>query len=208
MQIIKSKHLCIYKLIIVIFLLACLGFVVDAEAKIDVGEQVIYNANHSIFLVSITGETQGLITQGNLSAESIGTLYNPAWEDFIIGLALSGDLMVPTDEAGNPIGKPAHSKLRIAKYFDKCSPLLRKALIDSEKLDVLINFFRLTQEGKTELYFTIELKEALVVEISSGADVNNVADFYMYKHTEGVTFVYKTITWNHQVSGTSFTDNW
>ena len=115
MQILKSKHLCIYKVIIVICFLICLGFSVNAEAKVDTGELVINGADQSVFLVWIKGDT--LITKDNGSEASIGPLYVHGWEDYILGLALSHGIVVPTDETtGAPVGKPIHNKLMIVKY--------------------------------------------------------------------------------------------
>jgi type VI secretion system secreted protein Hcp len=205
----KSKKMSIYKSLVCCFIIVYLVFPGDTEAKIDTGESILYGADHSSFMISIEGENQGLITKKNGTQISMGNLWFEAFQDFIYGLGLSHGVEVPTDQTtGIPIGPPIHHELRLSKYFDKCTPLLYQALISGEKLKVIIKFYRVTPTGSTEHYFTIELIDAYIVDIESGADVRSESGFSQYQHTEGVSFVYKTATWTHELVGTSTTDDW
>lgn len=160
--------------------------------------------------MAIVGTKQGLITDGAFTAASVGNTYQEGHENQIMVQGFQHQVTVPRDpQSGQPTGQRVHHPLIITKVFDKATPLLQAALTSGERLEeVAIQWFRTSAEGTQEHYFTTTLFDAIIVEIKD----------YMYNcqspvnahftHLEDVHFSYRKITWTHEVSGTSGSDDW
>ncbi|RPZ98033.1 type VI secretion system tube protein Hcp, partial [Pseudomonas aeruginosa] len=94
------------------------------------------------------------------------------------------EVIIPRDpQSGQPTGQRVHKPVVITKVFDKASPLLLAALTSGERLTkVEIQWYRTSAAGTQEHYYTTVL--------------------------EDVHFTYRKITWTHEVSGTSGSDDW
>lgn len=160
--------------------------------------------------MTIEGSTQGDISGGACTPDSIGTLSKSSHEDEIMVQAFMGDIIVPKDpQSGQPSGQRVHEGFTITKIFDKSSPLLAQALATGEQLTtVVLKWFRTAPSGEQEHYFTIEATEATITAIKT--HMPNCLDpaNSSFTHMEDVSFSYKGITWTHEVAGTSGTDNW
>ncbi len=160
--------------------------------------------------MTIEGTTQGLITQGALTPESVGNIWQEAHQDEILVQAYRHEVLVPTDpQSGQPTGPRVHQQLVITKVFDKSSPLLYEALTRGEQLTTCqLKWYRTTQAGTQEHYFTMELEDASVVNIK--AYMPNCQDPANgpFTHLEDVAFTYRKITWTHEVAGTQGSDDW
>jgi type VI secretion system secreted protein Hcp len=160
--------------------------------------------------MSIEGAKQGNITQGTLTADSVGNIWQQGHEDEILVEAFNHTVMVPTDpQSGQPTGQRVHRPLTITKVYDKSSPLLYQALTSGERLPkVVINWYRTTMEGQLELYFSHELEDAVIVDIT--AKMPNCQDPSQahFTHLEDVTFTYRKITWTHKKASTAGSDDW
>lgn len=154
------------------------------------------------FHMSLTGETQG-----NISAKAC-TIQGR--ENTILCQALNHELYIPRDpQTGLPTGKRVHQPLTITKAFDRSSPLLYEALTNGEVMrEVKLEFYRIAPSGKEEVYFTITLKNAIIVSIK--AWVPNALDpsRESFTHMEDVSFTYRDITWEHNIDGTMGDDSW
>lgn len=159
--------------------------------------------------MSITGIKQGLITQGASTADSVGNIYQEEHEDQVLVQAFSHKINLPRDpQSGQPTGQRVHDAVCITKVFDKASPLLQQALTTGELLTkVEIKWYR-TFKGLQQHYYTTYLEDAIIVEIrdymhncqdSSTAHFTQLQDVYM---------TYRKISWTHEVSGTSGSDDW
>ncbi|MDH5387815.1 MAG: Hcp family type VI secretion system effector [Gammaproteobacteria bacterium] len=159
--------------------------------------------------MSVEGVTQGMITEGALSEESVGNLYQEGRDDQFMVQAFEHSIMIPRDsQSGQPSGTRIHKPLTVTKVFDKASPLLYQALVTGESLICRIEWYRTSSEGLNEHYFTHELEGAAIVDIKSimpNCQDPNTAHF---THLEEVSFSYSTITWTHEVAGTEGTDDW
>ena len=159
---------------------------------------------------AIEGTQQGNITQGTLTAESVGNIWQEAHQDEILVESFKHTVMIPTDpQSGQPTGQRVHQPLTITKVYDKCSPLLYTALTSGERLSkVVIKWYRTTPEGQQEHYFTHELEDAVIVDIT--AHMPNCQDPAVshFTHLEDVTFTYRKIIWTHEAGGTSGADDW
>ena len=160
--------------------------------------------------MTIEGSTQGDISAGACSPDSIGSMSKKSHADEIIVQSFLGEIMVPKDpQSGQPSGQRVHKGFTINKIFDKSSPLLYQALSTGEQLKVVnLKFFRTAPTGEQEHYFTIEAKEATITSIKT--KMPNCLDpaNSCFTHMEDVSFSYKEITWTHEVAGTSGTDSW
>lgn len=70
---------------------------------------------------------------------------------------------IPTDAAsGLPSGRRQHRPLKVTKRIDQATPLLISAMVNNENLNVVIKFYRRSQDGTPENYYSIELTNARV----------------------------------------------
>jgi len=146
--------------------------------------------------MTIEGSTQGLITEGAFTAESVGNRYQEGHEDSILLETYNYGSSIPTDENGRISGVRIHDSLSIVKYFDRSSPLLFEALNKGETLTkIQLKLYRTSYSGKPEHYFTIVLSDAVIVNL-------NVAN-----ENESIDFRYRKIELRHEVSATSSFDD-
>lgn len=159
--------------------------------------------------VTVQGQKQGNITQGTNTGQSVGNSYQSGHEDAFLAQAMSCEVMIPRDpQSGQPTGQRVHQASTITKYFDKCSPLLWQALCAGEVLQIAMDFFRTSMQGTQEKYFTIKWTDAVLVDgkgyMPNCLDPNNSS----YGNMETWSFTYRKIEWDHDVSGTSGSDDW
>ncbi|MBD1553987.1 type VI secretion system tube protein TssD [Pseudomonas typographi] len=158
----------------------------------------------------LCAETQGLITDNTFTADSVGNIYQEGHENEILVQAFSHQVIIPRDpQSGQPTGQRVHKPLMITKVFDKSSPLIYNALTSGERItECVLRWYRTSDKGSQEHYFTIKLEDAVIVGVQAhmpNCQDPNVAHF---THLEDVYFSYRKITWTHEVSGTSGSDDW
>lgn len=154
--------------------------------------------------MSITGTKQGLITAGAFTADSVGNTYQEGHEDQVMVQGFSHEVIIPRDpQSGQPTGQRVHKPVKITKVFDKSSPLLLAALTSGERLtEITIEWYRTSSAGTQEHYYTTKLEDAIIVDIKDYMHNSH------FTHLEDVEFTYRKITWTHEVSGTSGSDDW
>lgn len=159
--------------------------------------------------MTVQGATQGFISKGAFTSESVGNLFQEGHEDEIYVLAAEANVMKPTDpQSGQPTGTRVHKPFRITKLFDKASPLLWQALCNGEPLQIELNFYRTSNRGGTEQYYTIKLTDAVIVDMKGYFLNPQIPEYQALGHLEDVSLVYRAIEWTHQVAGTSGHDDW
>ena len=160
--------------------------------------------------MSVEGATQGNITAGAFTAESVGNIWQEAHQDEVLVEAFEHQIIVPCDvQSGQPTGQRVHKPVIITKIYDKSSPLLYTALTSGERLTkVEIKWYRTSIQGAQEHYFTHLLTDAVIVDIS--AEMPNCQDpgKAHFTHLEKVAMTYRRIEWTHVVSGTTGEDDW
>jgi type VI secretion system secreted protein Hcp len=158
----------------------------------------------------IEGVTQGAITDGAFTEESVGNIYQEGHENEILVQAFSHEVTVPTDvQSGQPTGQRMHKPLVITKVFDKASPLLYVALCTGERLNkCMLKWYRTSTSGTQEHYFTIELEDAIITQIKSRMPNCQDPSQAHFTHLEDVSFSYRRIKWTHEAGGTSGEDDW
>lgn len=160
--------------------------------------------------IAIQGNTQGNITAGAFTADSVGNIYVEGHEDEILVQAVNHQVMVPTDpQSGQPAGQRVHRPFTFTCAYNKAIPLMYNALASGEMLTkVEIKWYRTSTEGKQEHFFTTTLTDAVIVNITAilphAQDASN-ADFTQIVNTE---LAYRMIEWTHDKAGTSGSDDW
>lgn len=160
--------------------------------------------------LTVEGQSQGNMTAGTFTQDSVGNIYQEGHEDEILVQAFEHDVTIPRDpQSGQPTGQRVHKPLKITKVFDKSSPLLYTALSSGEKLTkCVIKWYRTSADGQQEHYFTTELEDAIIVDIKSYMHNCQDPSKAHFTHLEDVSFSYRKITWSHEVAGTSGSDDW
>lgn len=160
--------------------------------------------------ISIEGKTQGNITAGAFTAESVGNVYVEGHEDEMLVQAIQHDVSIPTDaQSGQPSGQRVHKPFTFTVSLNKAVPLMYNALASGELLPrVEVKWYRTSMEGKQEHFFSTIIEDAIIVDLDLTMphclDVNN-ANFTQLLN---VSLSYRKITWEHVVSGTSGADDW
>lgn len=160
--------------------------------------------------ISITGKTQGNITAGAFTADSVGNIFVQGHEDEMLVQEFEHVVAVPTDpQSGQPSGQRVHKPLRFTVAYNKALPLLFNALASGEMLPTVeLKFYRTSIEGKQEQFFTIKLEDATIIEIDSKqphCQDRSKADFTQLVR---VSLAYRKIVWEHTKAGTSGSDDW
>ena len=163
--------------------------------------------NNPVFM-TINGTTQGPITKGAFSSQSVGNIYQEGHLDEVLIKAFQHSITIPRDsQTGQPSGQRTHNPFVITKLFDKSSPLIYTALTTGETMDkVELKWYRTSLKGKQEHYYTMVLDDAVIVDIESSmsTDHGTVNELTPY---EKVSFTYRKITWTHETASTSGSDD-
>jgi type VI secretion system secreted protein Hcp len=150
--------------------------------------------------LTITGEVQGQIEGSCELEEREGTILVQAFDHVV---------EIPTDDRGIASGRRAHRPMTITKEIDRSTPMLYQALCTGELLtDVKLDWYRLDGSGEEELYYSIELENAMITRIHPW--VPNVLDRSSegLRHMEDVSIAYERIIWTWEPDGIEFEDQW
>lgn len=117
--------------------------------------------------ISITGQTQGNITAGAFTADSVGNIYVQGHEDEMLVQEFLHNVTVPTDpQSGQPSGQRSHKPFIFTVALNKAVPLLYNALASGEMLPKTeLHWWRTSVEGKQEHYFTTRLTDSTIVDM-------------------------------------------
>ncbi|CDM89125.1 Hcp family type VI secretion system effector [Xenorhabdus bovienii] len=147
---------------------------------------------NSIYL-TINGSKQGLISAGCSTYDSIGNKYQEGHEDQIFVYSFDHD--ISRDQ------NVSHLPVIITKPIDKSSPLLGVTISDNEKIDCVLDFYRTSQSGGAEKFYSIKLRNAFIKHIS--VHYPNSLTHSDAQPYENITISYESITWQHHIAGTS-----
>jgi type VI secretion system secreted protein Hcp len=158
---------------------------------------------------TISGQTQGSISENANTADSIGNAYQESHTNEVTVLAFDTNVVIPRDpQSGQPTGLRVHKPAQLRVAFSKASPMLWQALAAGETLQIAVSFYRTAMTGQQEKYFTISYTDCLLVE--GRGYVPDVIDekFKNYPHMEAWDFTYRKVDWTHEKAGTSGSDDW
>ena len=146
--------------------------------------------------VSVTGKTQGAISQSCNTKDSIGNKAQESHSDEITVLACH----FSSSKHGGP------ADVLLTKPIDKASPLLGNAFSKQEHLQCTINFYRTNEQGYNENFYTIKLVDALISTLSFTQP--HVLQSGEEDMSEELSLSYRDIIWKHQIAGTEGYDSW
>jgi type VI secretion system secreted protein Hcp len=151
--------------------------------------------------LQIVGAIQGSIQ---------GSVDQPGREDQILVIAFSHGVLSPRDAAsGLPTGKHRHQPLTITKEIDRSTPLLARALVNNENLPQWeLMFWQPSKSGKEMQYYTIQLEDAAIIEISQEMLNNKYPDNVPHAVREHISFSYRRITWTWVDGEITANDEW
>jgi len=160
--------------------------------------------------ISIHGKTQGHITKGAFTADSVGNVYVEGHEDEILVQEIDHRITTPTDpQSGQPSGQRVHKPFTFTSALNKASPLLYQALASGEMLPtVTVRWFRTSIDGKQEHFFTTQLEDATIVDAHTVLPHAQDVSKSEYTQLIKVSMAYRKITWTHAVAGTEASDDW
>lgn len=125
----------------------------------------------NLIYMTLTGEKQGLISQGCGTYDSMGNKYQISHQDQIFLLALTHS----THRAQNV----CHQPVSVTKLVDKSSPLLGVAIANNEKLQCNFDILRTNKTGMNrEIYVSLRGK----VEKNAKKDISMPSHFYIHPH--------------------------
>ncbi|MBB1605033.1 Hcp family type VI secretion system effector [Pseudomonas citronellolis] len=160
--------------------------------------------------ISIQGKTQGNITQGAFTSDSVGNVYVEGHEDEILVQEIKHRIATPTDpQSGQPSGQRVHKPFVFTSALNKATPLMYQALASGEMLPkVEVKWYRTSTEGKQEHFFTTHLEDATIVDIVTALPHAQDATKAEYTQLVEVSMAYRKITWTHAIAGTEASDDW
>ena len=80
--------------------------------------------------IAIEGATQGNITEGVFTAESVGNIFVEGHENEILVQEIDHTVTVPTDpQSGQPAGQRAHKAFKFTCSLNKAVPLMYKGSV-------------------------------------------------------------------------------
>jgi len=145
------------------------------------------------FYVSMEGQTQGKLKGGSMQ---------PNRQSWMEGFWYEHSVVIPRDpQSGQPTGQRRHLPLTFVKPFDAASPQIFTALTRGERMrKVTVLFVRPGAERQEVVYATIELEDAIVVDVRRFTQGNVLL--------EEVSLIYRKINITDPVNGTSGADDW
>ncbi|KML54605.1 type VI secretion protein [Burkholderia cepacia] len=151
--------------------------------------------------LTLEGQNQGKIE---------GSVEVSGHEGKILVQAVDHPIEIPkSPQTGLPTGKRIHFPLKLTKELDKSSPKLSQALASGEQMkSVVLEFYRITKEGREEKYYTIKLENAIVMSIKAWTPNCLDQENQQFGHMEDVSFTYEKITWTYEPDGIEAEDSW
>jgi len=155
--------------------------------------------------ISIEGKTQGNITAGAFTSDSVGNIYVEGHEDEMLVQEFKHVVTVPTDPQSD---QRIHKPFKFTVALNKAVPLMYNALASGEMLPTItLKWYRTSVEGKQEHFFSTILTDATIVDID--CQMSHYQDPAKSDFTQliGVSVAYRKIDREHTVAGTSGSDD-
>lgn len=151
--------------------------------------------------MSIKGQSQGLISAGCSTQDSIGNKCQEGHKDEIMVMSYNHNML----NTGN-VRASTHGPVVITKNIDKSSPLLAVALSNREELDCVINFYRTSPSGQREKYYTVDIRGCIIANLT--VEVPHAVLLTDVEVQEHLALRYREIIWTHHLAGTSGYGSW
>jgi type VI secretion system secreted protein Hcp len=154
--------------------------------------------------------TMYLKIKGASQGEIKGDCTQSGRENSILVYSMDHEVEIPRDtHTGLPSGQRIHKPLKILKHKDQASPLLFQACCTGEHITSFeLDFYRISDKGVEEHYFTIKLDNAIIVNMREYTPVTFLEENKPYHDMEEVSFSYEKIVWTYETDGIEAEDDW
>ncbi len=140
---------------------------------------------------------------GQSQGEIEGDVTMTHFEGWMNVFGFGHGVVVPFDAAsGQRSGRRQHQPLRLYKAIDKATPKLYRALVNGESVNCEVRFFRNEVHGNAVNYFTIEVENAFLSDITAASGSEGAGT------REVVSIVYQRITWTYENGNIVTMDDW
>lgn len=131
-------------------------------------------------------------------------------ENSILVYSMEHTVEIPRDtHTGLPSGQRIHKPLKVLKHKDQSSPLLYQACCSGEHISNFeLDYYRISDKGQEEHYFTIKLENAIIVEMREFTPTTFLEENKPYHDMEEVSFSYEKIVWTYEPDGIESEDDW
>jgi len=146
--------------------------------------------------MTVTGKSQGLISAGCSTVDSIGNKCQMGHTDEIMVLSYE-HRMSNIDNSH----RATHRPIVITKNIDKSTALLAQALANRESLDCKIALYRIAPNGGQEKFFSVEIEGCMLADIAT--IMPHALMQSEVEAQEHVAIRYRDIRWTHHIAGTS-----
>ena len=149
-----------------------------------------------------------LTLKGKKVGEIKGSCEQEGHIDEILVHEFRHEIEIPKDPgSGQPTGRRLHKPLIVVKQFDQASPQMYQALTTGDSIEeATIKWYRI-KAGVEEHYFTITIKNALIVGIKPYMPMCLDPQKKEYEHMEEVSFSYADIIWRWEPGGKEAEDH-
>ena len=154
--------------------------------------------------------TMYLTIEGESTGAIKGDCQQAGREDMILVYAVDHSVQIPRyTHTGLPTGQRIHLPLKITKHKDQATPLLYQLCCTGEHVKTFkLDYFRIDATGKEVNYFTIELFDAIVVEMREYTPTTFLPENKPYHDMDEVSFTYSKIIWTYTDGGITCEDDW
>ncbi|NIH17164.1 Hcp family type VI secretion system effector [Morganella morganii] len=147
----------------------------------------------NLIYLTMEGNKQGLISRGCSSLDSIGNKSQAGKEDKIFILEFKNSITQHQNINHLPVD--------FIKQIDKSSPLILSAISNNEILKLQFDFYRTSQEGRQDKYYSILIQGAQIINFSTRYPHSLTHN--MSQPEELISVNYRDITCTHHMAGTS-----
>ena len=154
--------------------------------------------------------TSYLTLEGNSQGKIEGDCTQKGHEKWILVYGTNHEIEIPRDQhTGLATGQRIHRPFTITKHIDDASPLLYQACATGERMKKWeLDYNHINEKGQEQLYFTVQLENAIVVNIHHYKPLTFLDENKPYHDMEDVSFTYEKITWSHKVANKEAVDSW
>ena len=154
--------------------------------------------------------TSYLELEGKNQGKIEGDCTQKGHEKWILVYGIEWNMEIPRDtHTGLPTGQRIHHPITITKAIDQASPLLAQACATGEQMKKWqMDFIHISDKGQEELYYTIQLENAIIVSIHQYKPLTFIEGNKPYHDMEEISFTYEKITWSHKIANKEAVDDW
>ncbi|MGH7535527.1 MAG: type VI secretion system tube protein TssD [Gemmatimonadales bacterium] len=178
----------------------CVGLASLVILTLVLSDPSVATAAEPVFLQL---KIQGTEVHGDVALKGV--------EGMIECLSYEQEVATPVSTAagtGASTGRRQYQPLKITKRIDQASPLLMKALTQSQMIEGTFRFYRIGKTGTVQQFYTVEIRQARVASIKQVNPDRLVPASATQPALEEVAFTFNTIKWSYLDGGVTFEDTW